>query len=205
MRRVDRPRDPGSDRPRDDHERSGPPDTHDGPAGDLLWGRGGPLRGDQQQAGPPADQPPRPAATDGERATETGQPPDADGHGAPDGLVAFLPGDPELPDPETTDAEVPSADMGGEASETAWLVTDHAYDKHVERRGEYPEIANREQFARLVDDALADPTASRTLPGERTAYWHEGSKTLIIVNERSPDRSTAFRPREGKDYFDGLH
>jgi hypothetical protein len=198
MRWVDRPRDPGPDRPRDEHERNHPPDPQQDPVDDLLWGRGGPLRGDQHQDGPPADQPLGPAATDGEREKDTIHPSD----GAPDGLVAFLFDDPELPEPVTAKAEVPPADVVEAASETAWLVTDHAYDKHVERDNEFPEIGSREEFARMVDSVLRNPTESRELPRDRIIYWHEESEVVVIINNRAPDRSTAFRPERAKGYYD---
>jgi len=126
------------------------------------------------------------------------------------------PGLPELGPSERGEQEQPSGpergaprpdtelDVRDGPSPIAQQITDHAYSKHVERGGEYPWIRTPEQFAQLVDRILDAPSDRKPLPADRMAYWHEDSGTIVIVNGPRPDRSTAFRPDTGKEYFDEL-
>jgi filamentous hemagglutinin len=82
----------------------------------------------------------------------------------------------------------------------------HAFEKHVLQRGEFAGlgIRTRAQFASHIEGAVNNPTAVRQLGGGRTAYWHEGSGTVVIRNPRAADGGTAFQPLFGRSYFDGL-
>lgn len=42
----------------------------------------------------------------------------------------------------------------------------------------------------------------KELSGGRTAFWSDG--TVVIRHSDAPDGGTAFRPRDGHDYFLGL-
>jgi filamentous hemagglutinin len=42
------------------------------------------------------------------------------------------------------------------------------------------------------------------LPSNRLAYWNDQEQTVVIVNPHDPDGGTAFRPDDGKAYFDDL-
>ena len=84
------------------------------------------------------------------------------------------------------------------------LASGHAFAKHVEELAEYPEIADRGAFARLVEDVLTTPDATKPLSGDRTAYWHDGNRTVVILNPLDPDGGTVFRPARGRAYFDNL-
>ncbi|AYD67039.1 filamentous hemagglutinin N-terminal domain-containing protein [Achromobacter sp. B7] len=82
----------------------------------------------------------------------------------------------------------------------------HAFEKHVIQKGEYKDlgITTREQFALHIESVVNKPTAFRELSGGRTAYWDNVSGTVVIRNPKAVDGGTAFRPVNGKAYFDGL-
>jgi hypothetical protein len=74
----------------------------------------------------------------------------------------------------------------------------HAFDKHVVELGEFPGVANRSQFAGVIEDVVTNGEM-RTLSGGRTGYWQNG--TVVIRNPGAVDGGTAFRPKTGYDYF----
>lgn len=84
------------------------------------------------------------------------------------------------------------------------LAKGHAYDKHVVDDAEYPEIDSRSAFADLVEDVMTSPDATKPLPGDRQASWQAKTRTVVILNPKDPDGGTAFRPAQGKAYFDDL-
>jgi hypothetical protein len=75
----------------------------------------------------------------------------------------------------------------------------HAWEDH---RREFPEIKNQDEFAARVDEVMSNPTATKRAPDGRTAYWDQESGTIVIKDPRNPDGGTAYRPTEGRDYFD---
>ena len=77
----------------------------------------------------------------------------------------------------------------------------HAFDKHVVKRGEFPGVSTREQFASVIEDAVMKGE-SRALSGRRTAFWSDG--TVVIRDPGTADGGTALRPTRGYDYFLGL-
>jgi hypothetical protein len=92
-----------------------------------------------------------------------------------------------------------------EAQQLADLIADgHAYDKHVIEREEFPDISSQDQFSDYIKDILRNPNEVKSLPRGRTAYWDDGSGTVVIQNPNDLDGGTAFRPPEGKSYFDSL-
>lgn len=80
----------------------------------------------------------------------------------------------------------------------------HAYPKHVVVQAEYPAVANPDQFAALLKDVMTNPDATRTLGRGRSAYWRDKVQTLVVIDPKHPDGGTAFRPPDGKRYFDRL-
>lgn len=115
-----------------------------------------------------------------------------------------------------TEMELPSSAERVEAHREARLAADkayaeligdeiskgHAFDKHVIEQGEFPGVTTREQFASLIKDAVMNGEF-RALSGGRTAYWSDG--TVVIRDPSTTDGGTTFRPRDGYDYFMGLH
>ena len=81
------------------------------------------------------------------------------------------------------------------------IASGHVYGKRVKTGGEFPGVTSKQGFARVVDDVI--PTGQqKKLPDGRTAYWKDG--TIVIKDPSHPDGGTAFRPTDGKAYFDRL-
>ena len=74
----------------------------------------------------------------------------------------------------------------------------HAFDKHVVELGEFPGVSSRSQFAGVIEDVVTNGEM-RALSGGRTGYWQNG--TVVIRNPGAVDGGTAFRPKNGYDYF----
>jgi len=107
-----------------------------------------------------------------------------------------------------------------EVAET--IARGHAYRKHVEGldNGETgrefdagrviarlafppPSVASPDDFARHLRRALGSETAA-DLERERRKYWDARSGTIVIVDRKSRDCGTAFRPSGGRRYYDNL-
>jgi filamentous hemagglutinin len=92
--------------------------------------------------------------------------------------------------------------------------TGHAFAKHVLQHGkgsgggEFAGLGIRtvKQFQAFVDNIMNSASGAnvRSLSGGRTAYWDDATGTVVIHNPRAADAGTAFRPRNGRAYFDGL-
>ena len=80
----------------------------------------------------------------------------------------------------------------------------HAWDIHVVRDEQFPEIKTKADFFDVVLDVLMNPTVSSVLRRQREAFWSDAQQTLVIVDYKSEDYGTAFRPAEGKRYFNAL-
>ena len=77
----------------------------------------------------------------------------------------------------------------------------HAWSKH---KGEFPQFSTEAEFAQHIDRVMAIPSASKTLTKGRTAFWDDQTQTVVIRDPNSPDLGTAFKPKNGKVYFDNL-
>lgn len=106
------------------------------------------------------------------------------------------------------------AELGGTGSGTpeGWgpedeeIANGHAFDKHVIEQSEFKElgISTKEQFAAHIEKVVKNPTSSKSFSGGRIAYWDETSGTVVICNPKSADGGTAFRPTNGRAYYDNL-
>jgi RHS repeat-associated protein len=83
----------------------------------------------------------------------------------------------------------------------AAIARGHAFEKHI---GEFPGLSTQRDLQQLVKDVIDNPTVSKSLSGGRTAYYDEGSNTVVITNPSASDGGTAFRPTNGLEYFNGL-
>lgn len=90
--------------------------------------------------------------------------------------------------------KVPSADA-------EQIAKGHAWSKH---QGEFPEFSTKEEFAQHIDEIMTNPSDSKTLARGRKAFWDDRTKTVVIRDPNSPDLGTAFKPTNGKAYFDNL-
>lgn len=86
------------------------------------------------------------------------------------------------------------------------IATGHAFQKHVIEKGEFADlgITTQSQFARHIENSVINNTASKQLSGGREAFWHEPTQTVVIRNPKAADGGTAFRPTDGKAFFDKL-
>jgi hypothetical protein len=80
----------------------------------------------------------------------------------------------------------------------------HAWETHVLRDEHFPEVKTRDDFFVLILDVLTNPSAASLLRRNREAFWSDAHRTLVIVDYESEDYGTAFRPAEGKRYFNTL-
>ncbi|MBP2198991.1 VENN motif pre-toxin domain-containing protein [Pantoea cypripedii] len=86
------------------------------------------------------------------------------------------------------------------------IANGHAYEKHVIQQNEFADlgITTREQFAQHIEDVVRNPTSVKELSGGRSAFWDQSTKTVVIRNLKPGDGGTAFRPVDGRAYFDNL-
>lgn len=87
------------------------------------------------------------------------------------------------------------------SQEAQAIANGHAFNDH---RAEFPESANRYEFAQLINDIMNNPSEVKRLSNRRTAYWYAASNTLVIKDPGDIDGGTAFRPSDGKSYFERL-
>ena len=80
----------------------------------------------------------------------------------------------------------------------------HAFDKHVVQQAEYPGVTDKLQFGKIIQDAIESAGAEKALANGRYAWWDDTSGTAVIFDPASPDLGTAFRPKNGKPYFNNL-
>ncbi len=90
------------------------------------------------------------------------------------------------------------------------FVARHSYNKHIlgigNRSGrEFGSlIQNEAQLSEYVQGVIKNPSEIRQLTNGRTAYWDNRLEGVVIHNSRMPDRSTVYRPFDGKAGFDKL-
>ena len=82
----------------------------------------------------------------------------------------------------------------------------HAFEKHVLQQGEFTGlgIRTRAQFAQHIENVVKNPTSIKELSNGRSAYWDQSTGTVVIRNPKASDGGTAFRPVNGRAYFDNL-
>lgn len=78
------------------------------------------------------------------------------------------------------------------------IANGHSWAKH---QGEYPG-KSQQDFEKIVDETILHPDDVKQLSRGRTAYWNDAEQTIVIHDPSSPDGGTAFRPTDGKAYFD---
>jgi filamentous hemagglutinin len=81
------------------------------------------------------------------------------------------------------------------------IAAGHAFKKHI---ADFPGISTPAQFAAEIDRILRAPTATRVLRGGREAFWDALTGTVVIYNPKDPDLGTAFKPTNGRQYFDRI-
>jgi hypothetical protein len=82
----------------------------------------------------------------------------------------------------------------------AWIdrVSDgnsHAWTKHVQNEGQFPEVKSPSDFHDIVSQTVRDPNGIiHNGANGRVAYWSDITKTVVIHDPRHLDLGTAFRP-----------
>lgn len=85
------------------------------------------------------------------------------------------------------------------------IANGHAFDKHVIEQNEFDgSITTQQQFSDQIESILNNPSDAKKLSNGRSAYWDEASGVVVIRNPNTADGGTAFRPVDGKIYFDNL-
>lgn len=120
------------------------------------------------------------------------------------GVSAAEGGGPKGQPPKSDKPSSPKPTPKAPNPEAKKIAEGHAYDKHVTQQKEFPEIKDKQAFAEHIDDVMANPSASKSLSGGRKAYWDDKSQTVVITNPKAVDGGTAFKPKDGKAYFDNL-
>lgn len=93
------------------------------------------------------------------------------------------------------------------------IANHHAYEKHVlnpdPRNLPFSDINvhSRIDFRNHVENVISNPTASKNLQTtpngwERQGFWHDNSGTVVIKNSSPNDPGTAFRPTDGRSFYD---
>ena len=72
---------------------------------------------------------------------------------------------------------------------------------HVIKQREFSNMS-RPQFERRLRNILNNPTEIKSLTRGRTAYWDQKSGTVVIRDPSRIDGGTAFKPLQGKKYYD---
>ncbi len=129
------------------------------------------------------------------------------GLGAPDANVdqaeRFLDLDPETKNEKfgTQLATLFGLFAGGEDIAGA-IAAGHSAVKHLHEFADLG-VSTKEALARLIGDVMADTTTeTRSLQRGRTAYYDSKRNIIIFHDPNSPDMGTAFRPQNGRSYFD---
>ncbi|MFZ3052920.1 MAG: excalibur calcium-binding domain-containing protein [Sulfuricurvum sp.] len=88
----------------------------------------------------------------------------------------------------------------------------HAWTNHssefVEKKRianlEMPEsrkISNPEEFQNHINTIMTTKTL-KIIPGNRKVYWDDNTGTIVFYDPYSNDCGTAFRPNDGKEYYE---
>jgi RHS repeat-associated protein len=94
----------------------------------------------------------------------------------------------------------PTATAGAVLGTATQIANGHSWTKH---QGEFPGW-DKGKFESTVGDTMQNPDEVKSLSNNRTAYWNSKENMVVIKDPANADGGTAFRPTNGKAYFDGL-
>jgi hypothetical protein len=72
----------------------------------------------------------------------------------------------------------------------------------VSTRRAWPTITDESEFESFIVDILNNPSDSKNLTNYRHAFWDATTGTIVITDGKTSDCGTAFRPDDGKLYYD---
>lgn len=64
-----------------------------------------------------------------------------------------------------------------------------------------PKVTNVAEFKALIQSVMGS-TVNKALSNGRKAYWTASTGTFVVYDPNSVDCGTAFRPTDGKPYYD---
>jgi hypothetical protein len=105
---------------------------------------------------------------------------------------------------DTKKDKKPKEPSGEQVKIAKAIATGHAYEKHVVEEKLFPDVKNKDDFAKVIAKVLANPTHHRKLENDREAHFDSKSNTIVIYNPHARDKGTCFKPRAGLRYFEGL-
>jgi len=107
-----------------------------------------------------------------------------------------------LPTSESSILTTDSTESGPEVNSDVFAdyAAFHAFAEH---KTDYGDVTF-EEFKKLAIDHIENPDAIRYGPRGRTAFWKEDMGSVLIRNEGIPDKTTMFKPNNGRKYFDTL-
>jgi len=75
--------------------------------------------------------------------------------------------------------------------------------KHL---GEFADlgITTEAEFQRHIENVMNNPSETRSLQNSRTAYWDNATGTIVVHTPHAADGGTAFRPHDGRHFFDNV-
>jgi len=79
----------------------------------------------------------------------------------------------------------------------------HALEKHL---GEFADlgITTEAQLQRHIENVMDTTLETRSLERDRTAYWDDATGTIVVHDPNKADGGTAFRPPDGRHFFDNI-
>jgi filamentous hemagglutinin len=87
--------------------------------------------------------------------------------------------------------------------EAARAIAAHAFQEHVIEKAEFPGVRSYQDFVAHIENAMLNATDSFTVEEDgRTFYWHGPSQTLVIRAPQEPHGGSAFKPDDGRSYYD---
>ncbi|MBF7070129.1 hypothetical protein [Aliarcobacter butzleri] len=81
------------------------------------------------------------------------------------------------------------------------IANGHAWDKHVIKRNEFPNIKTKEEFAELIESTIKNSTHSGNLERGRSFSYDEKTNIIVIKDPNHIDGGTIFKPTEGINYL----
>lgn len=82
------------------------------------------------------------------------------------------------------------------------IANGHSFPDH---KREFPGVETREDFAKVIDGVILNPTQSKTdLNNGRKGYWDDVNGILVVIDPQDADNGTAYKPENGKADFDKL-
>jgi len=88
------------------------------------------------------------------------------------------------------------------------IVNGHAFEKHVVNPRRIEEVIEsvktKDEFEKLLKKIMKNPDDTVFRNDGAIAFWNNEKEVIVIYNPNGIDKSTAFKPEQGKLYFDNF-